>query len=67
MTTPVQLQCPICDRKFDREATTAMPFCSSRCRQVDLGRWLNESYGIPCEGNDDSEEFGASQEDGNSE
>jgi endogenous inhibitor of DNA gyrase (YacG/DUF329 family) len=24
-----------------------MPFCSQRCRQVDLGRWLDERYGLP--------------------
>ncbi len=23
------------------------PFCSDRCRQVDLGRWLTEAYVIP--------------------
>jgi hypothetical protein len=26
-----------------------MPFCSERCRRVDLGRWLNEDYGLPFE------------------
>ena len=37
-----------------------MPFCSDRCRQVDLGRWLNEDYGLPVEDNDDEhdEEYG---------
>ncbi len=25
------------------------PFCSKRCADVDLGRWLNESYSIPAE------------------
>ena len=24
-----------------------MPFCSDRCRLVDLGRWLDESHAIP--------------------
>jgi endogenous inhibitor of DNA gyrase (YacG/DUF329 family) len=24
-----------------------MPFCSLRCRQIDLGRWLNEDISIP--------------------
>ncbi len=27
-----------------------MPFCSRRCQQIDLGMWLNESYGLPHEG-----------------
>jgi endogenous inhibitor of DNA gyrase (YacG/DUF329 family) len=26
------------------------PFCSSRCKTIDLGRWLNESYRIPLDG-----------------
>jgi len=26
-----------------------MPFCSPRCRQIDLGRWLDEGYGLPYE------------------
>lgn len=25
------------------------PFCSVRCAQIDLGRWLKESYRIPAE------------------
>jgi endogenous inhibitor of DNA gyrase (YacG/DUF329 family) len=25
------------------------PFCSERCKMVDLGRWLNEEYVIPTE------------------
>ena len=27
-----------------------MPFCSNRCRQIDLGNWLTESYSLPYEG-----------------
>lgn len=26
-----------------------MPFCSERCRQIDLGRWLSEAYVLPGE------------------
>ena len=36
-------------KPFNTDETTAMPFCSSRCRQVDLGRWFNEEYGMPFE------------------
>ncbi len=28
-----------------------MPFCSTRCRQIDLGRWFNEEFGFPVESN----------------
>lgn len=39
--------CPICQRSFERETSPAVPFCSRRCRQIDLGRWLSESYVVP--------------------
>jgi endogenous inhibitor of DNA gyrase (YacG/DUF329 family) len=39
--------CPTCSRPFDTEATDAMPFCSRRCRLIDLGRWLDEGIGLP--------------------
>lgn len=31
------------------------PFCSERCRQVDLGRWFTESYAVPAGNTDDGE------------
>ncbi len=42
-------RCPICDLEFDPEHSLALPFCSARCRQLDLGRWLDERYGMPIE------------------
>jgi len=44
-----RLRCPICDRHFDPAATPAMPFCSERCRQIDLSRWFREAYSVPVE------------------
>jgi endogenous inhibitor of DNA gyrase (YacG/DUF329 family) len=44
------LRCAYCGEMFDRALTTAMPFCSERCRSIDLGNWLDESYGLPYEG-----------------
>ncbi|MFV1966706.1 MAG: DNA gyrase inhibitor YacG [Pirellulaceae bacterium] len=41
--------CPICRRRFHVDDSTSMPFCSDRCRHVDLGRWLNEQYGLRVE------------------
>jgi endogenous inhibitor of DNA gyrase (YacG/DUF329 family) len=41
-------RCPICrDRVASRPENPAFPFCSERCRLVDLGNWLGESYRIP--------------------
>ena len=42
--------CPICGKP----ATEASrPFCSERCRDVDLNRWLSNSYAIPATKDDD--------------
>jgi endogenous inhibitor of DNA gyrase (YacG/DUF329 family) len=41
------MRCPICNREFDPAASPAKPFCSERCRTIDLGRWLGEAYNLP--------------------
>ena len=38
--------CPVCGRPA---AERYRPFCTPRCQEVDLGRWLSESYGVPKE------------------
>jgi endogenous inhibitor of DNA gyrase (YacG/DUF329 family) len=44
--------CPICRKP----ATAASrPFCSERCRDVDLNRWLSSSYVIPAAKDDDGD------------
>ncbi len=50
------LRCRVCGRQFDSEQSPAMPFCSQRCRRVDLHRWLNEKYGVPIEPEDEPDE-----------
>jgi endogenous inhibitor of DNA gyrase (YacG/DUF329 family) len=47
---PSARKCPICGKP----ATEASkPFCSERCRDVDLNRWLSGSYAIPGSKDDD--------------
>jgi len=46
-TDAVMLNCPYCRKKFERSTTKSMPFCSSRCKHIDLGLWLNEVHGMP--------------------
>lgn len=41
------MHCPTCEREFDPQESPAKPFCSERCRLVDLGRWLDEAHGLP--------------------
>jgi endogenous inhibitor of DNA gyrase (YacG/DUF329 family) len=45
MTEPVhEAPCPVCGKPADRRLR---PFCSRRCADVDLGRWLTGQYRIP--------------------
>jgi hypothetical protein len=43
-TKPSTKRCPICGKPA---AAASLPFCSDRCRDVDLNRWLSGSYTIP--------------------
>lgn len=51
-------KCPICRRLLaaGEEAARFHPFCSKRCADVDLGRWLKGGYAIPAVENDDETE-----------
>jgi endogenous inhibitor of DNA gyrase (YacG/DUF329 family) len=43
-------QCPTCRKPYEIEAMSALPtfpFCSERCRLLDLGRWFDGVYAIP--------------------
>ena len=57
-------QCPICSRPTD---AAYRPFCSRRCADVDLGRWLSGSYAIPVTHDEEDEDGGpgAGEEQGN--
>jgi len=37
-------RCPICKRATDSELEKEFPFCSERCRVLDLGAWASEKY-----------------------
>jgi endogenous inhibitor of DNA gyrase (YacG/DUF329 family) len=43
--------CPICSKpaETDRAKNASWPFCSKRCKMIDLGRWLGEGYRIPAD------------------
>jgi len=47
------MTCPICSKKTDPKYR---PFCSKRCADVDLGRWLSGSYAVPADSPEDLEE-----------
>lgn len=41
--------CPRCEKKFNYYSSEFRPFCSEKCRLIDLGQWLTESYTVPVE------------------
>ncbi len=40
-------RCPECGAPVSWKGNIYRPFCSSRCKQVDLGKWLGEEYSLP--------------------
>ena len=38
--------CPICRKPVDSQTDADFPFCSERCRLLDLGNWASEKYKI---------------------
>jgi uncharacterized protein len=44
----LQIKCPSCGKQHTYSTENPnRPFCSERCKQIDLGRWANEEYAIP--------------------
>jgi uncharacterized protein len=44
--SPARVKCPTCRRELDWQTAPFRPFCSERCRLVDLGAWLTEQRAI---------------------
>ncbi|MDP9064314.1 MAG: DNA gyrase inhibitor YacG [Pseudomonadota bacterium] len=45
------MKCPTCKRAVEWSAESAYrPFCSERCRLIDLGAWLSEAHKIADDG-----------------
>lgn len=53
------VSCPHCGASVVWDPSNPYrPFCSERCKMIDLGAWATESYRIPVEEDDDSPEGG---------
>ena len=59
-TTPTGRACAICGKPAVQRFK---PFCSARCADIDLGRWLGEAYRIPA-ADDGSSGDGGGEDDG---
>lgn len=66
----IERACPICKKKFRLEKTkihdrgqSYYPFCSQRCRLVDLGRWMNADYRFTAPSRVETEELEVDEEE----
>lgn len=41
------MKCPKCSKPVEWKDNPFRPFCSERCKLVDLGRWVSEEYSVP--------------------
>lgn len=46
--SPIEVSCPTCGKAVIwNEQSRWRPFCSERCKLIDLGEWLSEEHRIP--------------------
>ena len=51
MTKKLMVKCPQCETEFNYYDSEFRPFCSERCKQIDLGHWFKETYTVPDKSN----------------
>jgi len=57
------IKCPQCNADFDVSIPSKhKPFCSERCKLIDLGAWADGTYSIPAEDSPMSEQVTGAQE-----
>ncbi len=52
----IDATCSICGRRILGERLSdwpQFPFCSKKCKTIDLGRWLSDRYSVPAEEQDE--------------
>lgn len=62
MTTPRMVSCPQCGTPVEWSPSSKWrPFCSERCKLIDLGEWAAERYRVPGDEPPDEEPDGTDQ------
>lgn len=46
MSKELKVKCPECSKEFNYYSSEYRPFCSEKCKMVDLGMWLTENYTV---------------------
>ncbi len=61
---PTTVLCPTCQRPVVwSEESKWRPFCSERCKLIDLGAWASEQHAIPGDAKPDDEEHGSDRDE----
>ena len=48
------MKCRHCGKEIENADNPFRPFCSERCKLIDLGNWIHGSYGIPIQNADEN-------------
>ncbi len=48
------MSCPMCSKETDKKYR---PFCSKRCADLDLGKWMSGDYAVASQDEDDADEL----------
>lgn len=46
-TKTLEVTCPTCKKQTVWQGNPTRPFCSERCKLIDLGAWANDEYKVP--------------------
>ncbi len=47
MNNLTKIRCPLCRKETVLQENPFRPFCSDRCKLIDMGAWVSEEYRIP--------------------
>jgi endogenous inhibitor of DNA gyrase (YacG/DUF329 family) len=61
----MKISCPVCKNITTWEENPFRPFCSERCKLIDLGAWASGEYGIPGHQLDETDQAGQKEEEDN--
>jgi endogenous inhibitor of DNA gyrase (YacG/DUF329 family) len=58
----MRIRCPVCSELTTWEENPWRPFCSERCKLIDLGKWAAEEYRIPGKKEEEEDETESREE-----
>ena len=60
----MKITCPLCKKTTTWEENPWRPFCSERCKLIDLGKWASEEYKIAAENQEEEDTPDKGEEEG---